>query len=427
VIKRLKALYKKKFIRDISWMLSANILIKPFQIVKSYFVARYLGPEQYGILKSVELIQMLNKFGDLGFVNTAIRDSGELIGSKNKEKLEQVKSVCYSSEIVLVFILFTIALLSNFLFEELIVRYAIILSSIALFSLKIFNIFSAEAIIGKNFKLLSKITIFQGFFNSVIIIITVPFFNLYAVLTVPIFSTLISCYYIYLRLNFRFSFKIEKSLFKNILSTSVKLTSGTLAFGLFRYIERIIVITYLGVEAVGFFGFADTILAIFITLFLTNIKVRKMNILEYLGQKDYLRVHKIVIKETAILVFFSLIIIFLAQLFLEILIPVYLPKWIDGILIAQLFLLVLPLKVLNSYIAVVIKSPTINKLLYSPLLHLSGVTILITGILCLNYFDSLSLKNFIFLDIIAYAIVHLPWLFIYYKEYYLIYISNENE
>ena len=111
MIKRLKALYKKKFIRDISWMLSANILIKPFQIVKSYFVARYLGPEQYGILKSVELIQMLNKFGDLGFVNTAIRDSGELIGSKNKEKLEQVKSVCYSSEIVLVFILFTIALL----------------------------------------------------------------------------------------------------------------------------------------------------------------------------------------------------------------------------------------------------------------------------------------------------------------------------
>ncbi len=427
MIKRLKALYKKKFIRDISWMLSANILIKPFQIVKSYFVARYLGPEQYGILKSVELIQMLNKFGDLGFVNTAIRDSGELVGSKNKIKLEQVKSVCYSSELLLVFILFTLALLSNFLFEELIIRYAIILSSIALFSLKIFNIFSAEAVIGKKFKLLSKITIFQGLFNSVIIILTVPFFNIYAVLTVPIFSTLISCYYIYLRLNFRFSFKIEKSLFKNILSTSLKLTSGTLAFGLFRYTERIIVITYIGLEAVGFFGFADTILAIFITLFLTNIKVRKMNILEYLGKKDYLRVHKIVIKETAILVFFSLIIIFLAQLFLEILIPVYLPKWIDGILIAQLFLLVLPLKVLNSYIAVVIKSPTINKLLYSPLLQLSGVTILITGVLCLNYYDSLSLKNFIFLDILAYVVVHLPWIFIYYKDYYLIYISNSND
>lgn len=422
---KVKNIFKNKSVKDVAWMMSANIIVKPFQIVKSFIVAKYLGPEDYGILKSVELIQMLNKFGNLGFVNTVIRDSGELIGKDDSKGLKDVKRICYSAELILIFVLFTIGLLSNFFFNDITIRYAIVLSSIGLFSLKIYNIFSAEAIINKRFKLLSKLTIFQGFFNSVIIIITVPFFNLYAVLIVPILSTLLSCYYIYLRLSFSFNSNIEKGLIKKILNTSLKLTSGTLAFGLFRYVERIIVITYLGIEAVGFFGFADTFLAMLVTLFLTTIKVRKMNILEYLGNKDYLKVHKIVIKETLLLVILSLVTVFIMQIVLNFLIPIYLKKWVDAIIISQLFLIVLPLKVLITYFSVVVMSPTVNKLFYVPFFQIAGLSVLILGVFFLNIYGKLNLLNFIYLDIIAYTFVNVPWVFVYYLEYYKPYILKK--
>jgi O-antigen/teichoic acid export membrane protein len=422
---KIKSILKTKYLKDIVWMVSANIIVKPFQIVKSFIVAKYLGPEHYGILKSVELIQMLNKFGNLGFVNTVIRDSGELIATNNNKKLEDIKNNCFSAELILIFTLFTIGLLTNFIFDDIVIRYAIILSCIGLFSLKIYNILSAEAIINKKFKLLSKLTIFQGFFNSAIIIISVPFFNLYAVLIVPILSTCLSCYYIYLRLGFSFSFNIEKGLFKKILNTSLKLTSGTLAFGLFRYAERVIVINYLGLEAVGFFGFADTFLAMFVTLFLTTIKVRKMNILEYLGNKEYLKVHNIVIKETLFLIIFSVVTVLIMQIALNLLIPIYLEKWVNAIVISQIFLFILPLKVLITYFSVVVMSPTVNKLFYVPFFQIAGLSVLILGVFFLNIYEKLNLLNFIYLDIIAYAFVNVPWVFVYYLEYYKPYILKK--
>lgn len=426
MISKIKGLFERKYVRDIAWMISANIIIKPFQIIKSFFVAKFLGPEQYGILKSVELIQMLNKFGDLGFVSTVIRDAGELVGSEDNDELDKLRNICFSAELILVFFLFTIGLLSNLFFEDKIIRIAIILSSIALFSLKINKILNAEAIIRKEFKLLSKLVMFQGFFNSIIIILTVPFYNIYAVLTVPILSTLISCYYVYARLNFSFNFKIEKFLFKKVLKTSLKLTSGTLAFGLFRYVERLIVITYLGIEAVGFFGFADTVLALFVTIFLTNIKVRKMNILEYLGKKQFLRVHNIVKKETIIILSISIITIIVMQFLIGLFIPIFLEKWINAIYITQIFLLVLPLKVLISYLSVVVISPTVNKLFYIPFLQLFGVFILILGTYLLYLTKNLNLLNFIYVDILAYSVVNIPWLYVYYKEYYKVFVLKKN-
>ena len=412
-----------KSVKDISWMIGANILIKPFQVVKSFVVARYLGPEDYGILKSVELIQMLNKFGDLGFNSTVIREVGTF--KKDQAEIQEIKNNAYSGEIILTFVLFVIGVISNFFFESPVIRYAIILSSIGLFTLKIHNLFTSEAIINKRFKLISKLIIIQGIINSIVIISTVPFLKIYAVLTVPILSTLILIIVYFKRLGIPFKFKFNRRRFKNILRTSIKFTSGTLAFGVFRYTERIIVISMIGLQAVGFFGFADTILALFVTIFLTNIKVRKMDILEDLGKNKFSKVHQIVMRESAILTVISIIVVSCAMIGISILIPLFLDKWVNGILVAQIFLLILPLKVIDSYVITVVKSPIVDKLLYSPVLQLIATAILLVGSYTLKQFGVLSLINFIYLDIFAYAVVHLSWLYIYYKEYYKPFVRTQ--
>ena len=407
-------------------MMGANILIKPIQVTKSFIVAKYLGPEDYGILKSVELIQMLNKFGDLGFNSTVIRDIGSKRGEKSEEEIQDIKNNAYSAELVLSFTLFIIGLFSNFFFQSVIIRHAIILSSIGLLTLKLNNLFNTEAILNKRFKLISKLVIIQGLLNSVLIIATVSFIKIYAVLIFPILSTVIILFIFYKKMNIPFEFKFTKLRLQNIFKTSLKFTSGTLAFGVFRYTERIIVISFIGLQAVGFFGFADTILGLFVTIFLTNIKVRKMDLLEYLGKGAFDKVHQIVIRETTALTVIAFIAVGCSMVGLSIFVPMFLEKWIDGILVAQIFLLVLPLKVVNSYVITVVKSPIVDKLLYSPVLQLSGAAILIIGTYTLKYLDLLTLLNFIYLDLFAYAFIHLTWLFIYYIDFYNPYVKNEN-
>ena len=424
LLTKFKLSIENKSYLDIIYMISGNMLIKPFQLVKSFVVAKYLGPEEYGLLKSVELIQMLNKFGDLGFNSTVIRDVGSLKGDSNDDKIKEIKSVCYSSELILSFILFLIALSSNFFFTDIIVRYAIIISSIALFFTKFYNLYICEATINREFKFISKLILFQGIFNSLFIIIFVSSFKIFTVLLVPIISTLILLCFCFRKFSIPFSLNINKKTFFDILKTSLKFSLGTLTFGLFRYTERLIIISMIGFTAVGIFGFADTIAALFINVFLTNIKVRKMNIYEYLGKKEFTKVNKIVVRETIILTSLSIFVVVVLIFSLEIFIPIFLDKWTDAIFITQLFIIIIPLKVVSSYIVPVITSPTINKLFYTPILYVFSSIFLLSFSLLLRYFNLLTLINFIYLDILLYCILHLFWIYIYIKQFYHPYVIN---
>ena len=416
---------KRKSTKDIAWMIGANIAIKPLQVAKSFIVAKYLGPENYGLLKSVELIQMLDKFGNLGFNATAIRNIGTKRGEKNKEEIQEIKNNAYSAELVLAFLLLSIGLTSNFFFQNIVVRYAIIISSLGLFTAKLVGLYNTEAIINKRFKLVSKLVIIQGVINSVFIIATVSIIKIYSVLIFPVVSSLLIVFVYYKKLNIPFRFKFSRSGLESILITSVKDVSGTLAFGVFRYTERIIIVSLIGLQAVGYFGFADTILGLVVTIFLTNIKVRKMDILEDLGKGAFKRVHQVVVRETFALTIISIITASIMMLGLRVLVPILLDKWVDGILVAQLFLLVLPIKVMNSYLSIVVKSPIVDKLLYSPALQITGALILIVGTYTLKHYGLLTLLNFICLDVIAYGVINIPGLLIYYIEFYKPYVINQ--
>ena len=78
-----KRMYHKKVVRDFSAVVGLNFALKPIQFIKSFIVAKYLGPAEYGILASVQLIQMLDKYGNLGFKSTAKREVGNALGAKD--------------------------------------------------------------------------------------------------------------------------------------------------------------------------------------------------------------------------------------------------------------------------------------------------------------------------------------------------------
>tara|TARA_B100000965_G_C19545148_1_gene737438 strand:- start:3 stop:1295 length:1293 start_codon:yes stop_codon:yes gene_type:complete len=407
-------LIKSKAFSDIFKLGSAQIFLRPFQILKSFVVARFLGPEVYGILKSIEIIQMLNKFGNLGFKETVIRDGIPYITLNEKLKLKKLKNNAFSGEIILSILLVFIGFFSSLFFDNQLIKISIILASLGLFTSKMFGIIKTELTLNRNFDYLSKIILVNGILNTVFIIITVPFFNIYSVLSVPIITSLLIIFYVIYSMGIFFKFEFDKKEFKKIFKVSLPLTASTLSFGIFKYTERILIISFFSLSIVGFFGFAETIANIFITLFIgTVMKVRGLRVFELLSQNKYYEVNKLIIKETSFLIGLSLIILVILSAALNILIPIILPKWTSAINIAILFSLCIPLKLISSYAIFAIKSKELNKLKFEPITYLISASILLIGTLILYYTKNLNIYNFIIIDLIAIFFVQIITVFYY--------------
>jgi len=410
--------------RDVKYLAVANTLTKPLEFIKSFMVVKYLGPELYGVLKSVEVIRMLNKFGTLGFNQAVIRNATHAQSKGDVHETTDIKNNAYSAEIILSLVLLLAGLSSSFFFEEELIVVAIILSSISLFTAKLLGIFTTELQFRKKFKRLGRVTIYQSTINAVLVIISIPFFGIYPALIVPSVSAIIVILITYSSLKSFFDFKLNKKSFIKISRVSIPLSLNTISFGVFRITEKTLIIKYLGLTAVGLFGFAETIVGIFTTIMLSSVmKVKTMQLYEELGKSNYTLVHKIALRETIILVIVSLFAMMLAVFALYNIIPIILPEWESALFITFLYGFVLPLKFFGIYVAVIIKSTTVNKIHFTSIVYILSTLFLISGTVFLNYNDALSLQNFIILDLFAYFIVHASQAVYYYYVFFLKFVK----
>jgi O-antigen/teichoic acid export membrane protein len=417
ITKKIQTLKQNRSVKDIIAIIGSNLALRPIQLIKSFIVAKYLGPADYGILKSLELITMLNKFGNLGLKNVAVREIGVLKGQNDSKREEEIRNTAYSAEIILAFILslsgiiISLSLSSSW-------KWVIFIASFGLLVSKIRVLFDVEATIQRKFTLLAKVTFISGLITSFLIASTVPLIRIYASLSMPILVALGGILYYQKTLKFDFKFGIDRIELVHQLRIGIPLTLNSLAYGSYMYMERILIISYLSITDLGYYGFATMIANQFITLFLTAIKVRKMNVLEYLGRKDYQKVNKLIIRETSILLIGSFGVILLVWGITSIFVPILLDKYIEAIVIANLYILILPFKILSSYLIIVLQSPIVNKQSILPFFQFAATGLLILTVFIMNSIGMLTLKSFIIVDVIGYALVHISLLFLYYHYYY---------
>jgi O-antigen/teichoic acid export membrane protein len=414
---QLKEIRRKKSIRNYISLVSVTFLMQPIAIIKNFIVARYLGPADFGLIKSVELIQMLNKFGNLGFVSVAQREIGTANGQKDSEKANRIRNAAYSGEILLSVLLTISGIVSSFFFEGTTIKILIILASLGLFFAKVSHIYDAEATVQKKFKIISNVNLIHGLIVAVLTASLVAFFNVYIVLISPIIASIIGLIFYYKRIHAKYRFTIDFSEIKKILSVSIFFSLATLSYGSYRYAERILVLTTMGTIELGIYGFASMLADQLITVFLVAVKVRKMYVYEALGRGDLKFAHRIVIKETILLLVIGILAAASLAFIIPYLIEWFLPKWVPAIFASQLFLLVIPFKIITSYAAIVTTSPLVNKIKQVPIYQVSATVFLVLSALLLHYLGKLTLINFILLDILGYALYHLSYLTMYYKYF----------
>lgn len=423
---KIKHILKKRSIKDIAALAGANLALRPIQFIKSFLVAKYLGPADYGLLTGVNLIRQLSKFGNLGFKAVATREVLELKGAKSSESdIKFVKNSSYSYEVVLSVLLFFAGISSAFFFtDNILIFSSVILASFGLLFQKLEAILNNEATINKRFVLISKITFAAGFFTAVLIAILVPFLRIYASLIIPTFASIFSIYIYSKSLDYKFHFVFDKIEFFRQLKIGFPISMATVAYASYVYLEKIVVISFFGLVATGLFGFSQMILSQLVGLALMAIRVRKVNIFENIGARNYSIVNKIVLRETFLLIIVSFISILVVWILIDYFVPIFLPKYINAIPLAKLMLFILPSKVLTSYVAIVLISKTVNKQSIIPFIQFGSTLLLAASVYLLDTLNLLTLYSFVIVDVFGYAIYHIIIFYLYFKYFHSKYLDK---
>lgn len=421
---KIKSLLKKKVVKNYFSIAGANVLLQPIQVVKGFFVASVLGPADYGILKTVELIQMLNKFGNLGFKAVANREMSHAIGENDPEAVKTFRNTNYTAEIILSLILSLTGIVSSFFFDSFEITILIILASISLFVSKIDALLKTEASIQKNFGLISRVIIYCGLFLAFFVILLVPYLRIYAIFLVNILMFSLSIYLLRRKLKFPFKFEINSEVFKKSLRVGIPFTIATLVLGLYKYSERLLLLDFINSTALGFFSFGLMVSNSFSMLFKASIKVRLQDIWRLVGANEYDRVNKMVIKESIILTGMSILIIPFIWIALDIFVPMFLPKYIDAIPIVRIATFIIPFQVIANYAGAVIVSKTVNKLHIPIILRLISVVIFAGGAYYFFTNDTLTLEIYTYLNLAGYAFFNLGLVVNYYISFKRIYIKK---
>ena len=129
-------------------VLSSTIGIKAISLFRGLYIAKYLGPEVFGILNAIQLINQLNKYGALGFNTIVSREVPYSEGREEKEQATIVKNNAYSSELILAGVLLIVGLVSSLFIHDKTIKYAIVLATFGLFLAKLAKMHSTEKVAG---------------------------------------------------------------------------------------------------------------------------------------------------------------------------------------------------------------------------------------------------------------------------------------
>ena len=413
---------KLKPLRDFVSVNLIYLALKPLELFKNFYIAKYLNPSDFGIYKSFELITLLNKYGNFGLKSVASREVGSALAQKEFQYALKKRSTIYPAEISIGLIIFIIGLLSTIFVESNAYIIFIILASLNILLAKIRGVFSTESGIQKRFILISYITFISSVVGIAIIILTVPKYKIISIFIANIVVSITAIIIYVSKLKFRVKIRqFDIIELKKDLKTGITLSLSSLSEAVYKYSERLYIIFSMGTEFLGFFSLSYLISSQVIILLKTGARVRIQDIYELVGKAEYEKVHKIVIRESLLILGLSLVTIPIGYYGIEWLIPLYLPNWTNTIIYAQMFLLIIPFEVIHLYPTNVLISKQVNKQSTILKIKVFSTSIYLILILFLNFFYQNSLIYMILAAILISSINFVLIIFYYFKDFYLKY------
>jgi len=304
--------------------------------VRGIIIPKFLGPLEYGIYNGIFILPDYFIHFHLGSLSALKREIPFCNGRGDFLQAQKIRNLVFTQYLGVTFIAVVLLFSSTFLLGN---RY----SSVILICIRlvcVYIIFQAfvdaflETLLrtDNQFDVLSKSEIFKSLGGFFFLIVLIWLWGLYGLIASFILSTFLKGSYIYYKKTYRLAWEWDYKELKRLIGIGFPIIIGVILFALYRSIDQISIIKYLGSQQLGYYALALTL-----TKFLLIIQGGAFGILEpriyqLFGEKgDPQALKEIVLDPIGLLTLIYPLVIGLTYVGIPYVIYLFLPKYVPAL------------------------------------------------------------------------------------------------
>lgn len=350
-----------------------SLLLKiPNQII----IGMFLLPEEYGIISFVTLWKLYAGLINPGMLSAAQREIPYLIGKKEGKQLIRVQNIAISSDLLYSIIPFLAILCASFFYSNKMIKIGLIITAFFFFSNRFVNYWSTINFIKQNFTVVAMGRLISSILSPIIIIISIYWLGIYAVLIAPLVCTLFVGIYYFKNAPIGYSFHFEWKEIVRLIKIGFIFSLSGVIFYVYRMTDRTIIASFLSLRDLGLFTFA-MMFVMFGMNFLADFgRVLQPILWEYSGKvknpKDSFNNTK---RMAIYMALVTAMIIPLVQVGYNLTVKLILPKYIESIPLFFILSNMLYLASMATIPSVILNSIVVNKQAFVATIYAIGAGI----------------------------------------------------
>ena len=318
----------QKIINDTKLLVARDLFSKIIQVPVTIVTARVLGTEDFGLLKMINFIPSLTKFGGLGLGSVVVREISDVKIIKSKLLRSFKRNIAFTYTILWALVLSVIVFYCSLLYDRFEIVWGLRIAAISLFTSQILRLYKVNCKIKKDFKSFAKSDALAIFVGSVFTLSTIYWFGIFSVLIASLLGSFVGCLFLQKKVELNFKPRFQNVELIRQLKIGLPLAMATLFFGLRGWVERLVLLDIWGLNGLGIFMLSLTGIQV-INLFIQNtLQAMTVHVYEKLGSRTgVIDTENIVLRPTLTFAVFSSLIGPLILIIGPALIKFFLPQY----------------------------------------------------------------------------------------------------
>ena len=337
---------KERIVKDTILFSATTFFAKTVGFIRSFIVARFLGPSLYGLWNALSIISEYSRYSHLGVLNAMNREVPFYRGKKDDAKVARIRNLGFSMACIPPLIIGLILLLVSLFLEGRVGREVIMalrVIAILVFTRQLYDFFVLLFRSDNNFKFLSKIQVFLSITDILLVTCLIILFGFYGFLWAAVLNYILILGYIFYKVyhKYKLRFYFNKDLLTNLMKIGVLITLITIVISLRTTVDRLMIIKFLGITELGYFSISYVLIRFIFIIPSSLSQIMYPRLVERYGSsnKDTNALRNYVEISTLVLAYSMPFFIGMIFLLLPFGVRLLLPRYIPGIVAAQITIL----------------------------------------------------------------------------------------
>ena len=249
---------EKRILRDFIYLSGERYLAIVVQTVRGLIVPKILEPTQFGIWRSLQIIATFARMGHLGTVSALRREVPYYTGLQRSDKVNEVKNVAFTTHFCATVLLGIGLFVYTFWIEDPLIRMALRLFIFYILFEEV-RLFLDTYLTGKKeFVFLAKVNFLHVVLGAVFAITGAVLYELKGLIVASIASIAAIVFLKLRKIAFSIRIKWNFPTFRHLLKIGSPLLVTGLLNDLLYNVDRMMIIKFLGMTHMGYYGLAIT-------------------------------------------------------------------------------------------------------------------------------------------------------------------------